>query len=128
MNHARAKYEIDLLHRRINGVMSGINQITEAVNHTRFRLRAVENIINRSWFLRTTLGLGFKKIDLEVAHIIQEDALAREAEDKASTKIWQAQKDMEKEVIEQAKSDKEADRKVKARDRELKKELKNVKK
>jgi len=122
MNHARAKYEIDLLHRRINGMVGGINQLTEAVNHTRFRLRAIENIINRNWFLR--IFLGFKKIDLEVAHINQQEALARQAEDTARKKILDAQKLMETEAAKQAIVDKDADKKVKTRNRQLKKELK----
>lgn len=126
MQEGRAKYEIDLLHRRINGVSEAITQSTRAIDHTRFRLRAIENTINRNWFLR--IFLGFKKIDLEVAHINQQEALAREAEDKARMKMFEAQKKMEANEVEQAKLDKAADIKVKARNRELKKELGNVKK
>lgn len=128
MQEPRARYEIDLLHRRIDGVHHAVTQVTRAIDHTRFRLRAIENIINRNWFLRTILGLGFKKIDFEVAYINQEEALAREAEDKARMKIFQAQEKMKLSEIENAKKDKDADKTVKARDRQLKKELRNVKK
>ena len=125
MQHGRAKYEVDLLHRRIDGVSNAITQETRAIDHTRFRLRAIENKINRNWFLR--MFLGFKKIDFEVAHINQEEALARQAEDAARAKMHQAQVAMEKDAARQALIDKEADKKVKKRNRDLKKELKNDK-
>jgi len=125
MQEARAKYEIDLLHRRLDGVSNAITQETRAIDHTRFRLRAIENKINRNWFLR--MFLGFKKIDFEVAHINQEEALARQAEDAARAKMHQAQVAMEKDAARQALIDKEADKKVKKRNRDLKKELKNDK-
>lgn len=127
MQEGRARYEIDLIHRRISSGVSGINQLTESNNDVRFRLRAIENIINRNWFLRTILGLGIKKVTNEVAHLYQEEALAREAEDKARTKIVEAKKKLEQQKVEQAKQNKLADKQVKKRERQLKKELKNVK-
>lgn len=127
MQEGRARYEIDLIHRRISSGVSGINQLTESNNDVRFRLRAIENIINRNWFLRTILGLGVKKVKNEVAHLYQEEALAREAEDKARTKIVEAKKKLEQQKVEQAKQNKLADKQVKKRERQLKKELKDVK-
>lgn len=122
MQEGRAKYEINLIHRRIDSVANAINQLTESNNDVRFRLRAIENLINRNWFLRTFLGN--KKVTNEVAHIFEQEALAREAEDKARAKIAEAKKKLEAEKIEQAKQDKIADRQVKSRERQLKKKLK----
>ncbi len=124
MQEARAKYEIGLIHRRINQTVGAVNQLTEANNDARFRLRAVENLINRSWFLR--MFLGVKKVNNEVAHIYQQEALAREAEDKAREAIRKQRAEIEFKKAEAEKQAKENAKKIKARQRQLNKELKNV--
>lgn len=78
MNEVQLKHEFKLLHDRDDQTTSAINSITEVVTELVLRVRAYENIINRSWWL--TRWLMQKKVVAEMHKINDVEGMLRKVQ------------------------------------------------
>ncbi len=70
MNHSRANIEFNLVHDRVDIAANAITKLTNYLNKERLKMRAMENLINRSWLLRRILG--GKKMNIRRTGILGE--------------------------------------------------------
>lgn len=119
MNHNRANIEFNLVHDRIDIAGNGITKLTNYLNEERFKLRAMENLINRSWLLRRILGV--KRMDMEISRLVEEELLAKASAEKVLKKQAELKIKVDNQKKVNAKDQKEAVKTTKNRLRQIKK-------
>lgn len=90
MNDATIMNELKILHGRCSDLTQAHNVMQQMLSDSLLKIRAYENIINRSWFL--TRWLSQRKILTEIARVnVVEDMMYKAQEGRDSRALEQAQ-------------------------------------
>ncbi len=119
MNHSRANIEFNLVHDRVDIAANAITKLTNYLNEERFKMRAMENLINRSWLLRRILGV--KKMNIEISRLVEEELLAKASAEKVLEKQAELKIKVESQKKENTKTEKAAVKTTKNRLRKIRK-------
>ena len=82
-------------------------------------MRAMENLINRSWLLRRILGV--KKMNIEISRLVEEELLAKASAEKVLEKQAELKIKVESQKKENTKTEKAAVKTTKNRLRKIRK-------
>lgn len=117
MTEAQILHELRLLHDRCDTATSAINTLTREASENMLRVRAYENIINRSWFL--TRWFAQWKIVREMNQIDAEEGKLRQAREEREERAIEQQRIVDEREAKEAAGAKAADGKTDKREKKL---------